>query len=72
MLQVLPRLPQTLGEEEDAGAPVVALLAFPPLSSALCQRSDCVLIRTEATGRRDWERAEGGFRSGGAIWGGRV
>lgn len=62
MLQILPHFPQALGEE-DAGAPVVALLAFPPLSSALCQRSSYVLTRTEATGRRGWDGAEGGFRS---------
>lgn len=41
----------------------MALLAFPPLSSALCQSSDCVLTSTEATGRKDWESIEGGFRS---------
>lgn len=43
----------------------MALLIFPLPDSALCQRSDSVLTRTEATGRREWERAEVDFRRGG-------
>lgn len=43
----------------------MALLIFPLLGSAVCQCSDCVLTRTEATGRREWERAEFDFRRGG-------
>lgn len=43
----------------------MALLIFPLPGSALCQRSDSVLTRTEATGTKEWERPETDFRRGG-------